>query len=103
MAYPKAPWTAALPWSGFSEIRDADGRLIFGLAAGSPDEKRPDDELDAALRLMVAAPALLAALEVTAGNIRSLGPAGALEPYAPYREWLAVVDAALSEARGESV
>lgn len=41
--------------------------------------------------------AMLAALETTRGNIRSLGPAGALpEPYLP---WLAVVDDAIAKAQ----
>lgn len=40
--------------------------------------------------------AMLEALRVTAGNIRSLGPAGALGPvYTPYRTWLKVVDEAI--------
>lgn len=38
----------------------------------------------------------LAVLEVTASNIRSLGPAGALEPYAAYRIWLAEVEKAIA-------
>lgn len=39
---------------------------------------------------------LLAALRVTAGNIRSLGPAGALND--AYRPWLAVVEDAIAFA-----
>lgn len=45
---------------------------------------------------------LLDALLTTAGNIRSLGPAGALQPYTEYREWLAVVEAAIAKAEGRS-
>lgn len=42
---------------------------------------------------------LLEALKTTAANIRSLGPAGALDQVPmPYREWLAVVDAAIATA-----
>lgn len=37
---------------------------------------------------------LVEVLEVTAGNIRSLGPAGDLVPV-PYRVWLAVVEDAI--------
>jgi hypothetical protein len=46
-------------------------------------------------------PQVLAALRVTAGNIRSLGPAGALGE--SYRVWLDVVEAALKqgETQGE--
>lgn len=58
--------------------------------------------LEANARLIAAAPDLLAALKTTAENIRSLGPAGALaNVYAPYREWLAVVEAAIAKATGE--
>lgn len=42
---------------------------------------------------------LLEVLKVTAGNIRSLGPAGALDVLpAPYLEWLRVVDGAIAKA-----
>ncbi|EQB06208.1 hypothetical protein V475_06325 [Sphingobium baderi LL03] len=46
---------------------------------------------------------IIQVLEVTASNIRSLGPAGALsvEPYRPYQIWLAEVEAALAAARGD--
>ena len=47
--------------------------------------------------LVVRAAKMRAALEVTEGNIRSLGPAGALAPFEPYREWLGVVREALGE------
>lgn len=41
--------------------------------------------------------AMLEALRVTEGNIRSLGPAGALGPvYMPYRIWLRVVQEAIA-------
>ena len=42
---------------------------------------------------------MLEALKTTAGNIRSLGPAGALASvYEPYEKWLALVEDAISEA-----
>jgi len=43
----------------------------------------------------------IAVLEVTASNIRSLGPAGALgfEPWKPYQIWLAEVEGALTGLR----
>jgi hypothetical protein len=41
---------------------------------------------------------MLEALHVCASNIRSLGPAGALEPFAAYRPWLATVEAAIQQA-----
>lgn len=44
---------------------------------------------------------ILAALEVTTGNIKSLGPAGALGGivWSPFEEWLAAVERALELAR----
>lgn len=53
------------------------------------------------VELFAAAPQLLDALRVTASNIRSLGPAGALGRVPmPYTEWLALVDAAIAKAEG---
>lgn len=51
------------------------------------------------LRAAKAYDTMLAVLRVTAGNIRSLGPAGAI-PF-EYREWLAAIDAAISLAEGK--
>ena len=43
---------------------------------------------------------MLAALEVTLGNIMSLGPAGALESVPmPYRVWAEVVRSAIEKAK----
>lgn len=51
-------------------------------------------------RLCDAVSFLRDALQTTAGNIRSLGPAGALDAVPmPYREWLLVVETALAKAR----
>ena len=58
------------------------------------------DEALANARLIAAAPELLEALQITRGNIASLGPAGALTPYTSYQEWLAMVDAAIAKATG---
>jgi hypothetical protein len=55
------PWKISAPWSGFSKISGPNGELIFGLAAGSTDEKRSDEECEANARLIEAAPDLLAA------------------------------------------
>lgn len=43
---------------------------------------------------------MLEALRTTAGNIRSLGPAGALGE--SYREWLRVVEDAIARAEGRA-
>jgi len=62
------PWAIEQPWSGFSSIKGGDGKLVFGIAAGAPDEKRPDSECEANARLIAAAPDLDAAagLAITA-------------------------------------
>lgn len=56
------PWSIPIPSMGFSEINDADGNLVFGLAAGSGKEKQHDDVCEANARLIAAAPELLKAL-----------------------------------------
>jgi len=61
--WPPGPWKVAQPWAGFSELRDRDGNLIFGLAAGSAEEKQPDDALEAAAHLIEASDTLYDALE----------------------------------------
>lgn len=44
---------------------------------------------------------LLEIVRTTIGNVRSLGPAGALAPvYTPYRIWLAQLEAAYTKATG---
>lgn len=97
------PWTHCAPTS---DTANTD-HLVLGrndhLVAGVIDDA-PPDEVEANARLIAAAPDMLAALKATAGNIRSLGPAGALShvPFAPYQEWLAVVDAAIAKAEGRS-
>jgi len=46
--------------------------------------------------------AMLEALRTTEGNIRSLGPAGALgDVYMPYRIWLKVVQDAIAAGKAE--
>lgn len=46
---------------------------------------------------------LLAVLKITRSNIASLGPAGAIEPYMPYREWLSQVDAAIASVNTDHI
>ena len=55
---------------------------------------------EAEARKLAAVDDLLEALQITRGNIASLGPAGALTPYTSYQEWLAMVDAAIAKATG---
>ncbi len=52
-------------------------------------------------RLIDAAPQMLDALKTCRSNVRSLGPAGAIEPYTPYLEWLRVLDDVIEAATGE--
>lgn len=62
----------------------------------------PDTEAAARIdRALVAYEPMLEILKTTAGNIRSLGPAGALGPvFREYEVWLAEVDAAIAKAGG---
>ena len=61
----------------------------------------PDDVTSANARLLAAAPEMLGVLKVTAGNIRSLGPAGALDKvWGAYEVWLRVVEDAIRKAEG---
>lgn len=43
----KGPWTGRQPFAGFSAIHGKDDVLVFGLAAGGTEEKRPDAECEA--------------------------------------------------------
>ena len=54
-------------------------------------------------QLFAAAPELLDLIRVSIGNVRSLGPAGALaQVHTPYQEWLAQLEAAYTKATGEA-
>jgi hypothetical protein len=61
--YTPGPWSVAQPWNGFSEIRGGNGELVFGLAAGVPGEKQPDEICEANARLIAAAPEMFEALQ----------------------------------------
>jgi hypothetical protein len=102
------------PWEAIDKKPSARGNYCFSVEPGG--EYRGDicyiqacehiggisnGEVVANVRLIAAAPEMLEALEVTAENIRSLGPAGALSKvFAPYEEWLKVVEAAIARAKG---
>ena len=58
-------WRVTEPWSGFSSLK-AGEKLVFGLAAGCDEERRPASECDANAALIVTLrnnlPAILSAL-----------------------------------------
>jgi hypothetical protein len=106
LSHTKGPWR----WMSDQALVGDHGRrpvVLTGGADGSLLTRGEDGRLrdlaadEANARLIAAAPDLLEALRVTAGNIRSLGPAGALDAVPePYRLWLAVVESAIAKAEG---
>jgi hypothetical protein len=70
------PWSVSPPWMGFSVINGSDDKMVFAIAAGSPEEKRPDDECEANARLIAAAPEMLEALKVLLDEYLSLVNSG---------------------------
>jgi hypothetical protein len=64
--------------------------------------QRESQVSEANARLIAAAPDLLAIVRISIGNVRSLGPAGALANVAaPYEVWLSALEAAYFKATGE--
>lgn len=90
------PWTFHRPWSGFSQITGPNDELVFGIAAGSVDEKRPDCECEANARLIAAAPDLLAALKTLSHYDQEPDAVGMTE----YDAALAAALAAIARAEG---
>lgn len=85
------------PWR--SELRGiyaSEDRCIAEVFSGACNSL---SEADANGLLLAAAPDLLAALETTAGNIKSLAAAGKCNTY---DTWLLVVEAAITKAKGKS-
>lgn len=93
--YTKGPWVIHESNAIVGEKLDDHPIWLRPVIARFATGVRPADA-----RLMAAAPELLEALQITRGNIASLGPAGALTPYTSYQEWLAMVDAAIAKATG---
>jgi hypothetical protein len=63
------PWNGTQPAGGFANINDQHGDLIFAVAYPSlamKDKARSGEECEANYRLAIAAPDLLAALELAA-------------------------------------
>ena len=95
MKHTKGPWVIHESNAIVGEKLDDHPIWLRPVIARFATGVRPADA-----RLMAAAPELLEALQITRGNIASLGPAGALTPYTSYQEWLAMVDAAIAKATG---
>lgn len=67
------PWYVCEPFAGFSSIKQAEtDALIFGIAAGDPDEKQSDDVCEANANLIAAAPDLYSDAEFLCARIREL-------------------------------
>lgn len=62
------PWHHEQPWASFSALRGPRHELIFGLAAGTDDEKQPDDVCEANARLIASAPVLFQVAKRACGN-----------------------------------
>jgi hypothetical protein len=77
-------------------VRRADDSLVAVVGVfGAATESEAD--------LAAAAPELLELIRVSIGNVRSLGPAGALaQVHTPYQEWLAQLEAVYTKATGEA-
>lgn len=93
------PWTIAPPWSGFSQITGPEGQLIFGLAAGSKDEKRSDEECAANAALIAAAPEMLEALKSLATIARALSDLCDATDYEP---GIAAAEDVIARAEGNT-
>lgn len=76
-----------------AECSCAASRPLWG---GSDFSTRAHQEANA--RAIRAVPELLEIVRISIGNVRSLGPAGAIEPYTDYRVWLEQLEAAYDKA-----
>lgn len=68
--FTKGPWSVEPPTMGFSQITGPNGELIFGLAAGLPEEKQHDAICEANARLIAAAPEMYGSLQGTLKLLR---------------------------------
>lgn len=83
------PWRFHQPWAGFSKITDQHGALIFGIAAGSDEERQPPEVCEANARLIAAAPDLLSACKAAIVALKG-------------REHTGFLDAAIAKAEGRT-
>jgi hypothetical protein len=78
-------------------IRSLQTALAKGGRSAQAEQMRTiGDQVE---RMMMERHILMEALAVTAGNIKSLGPAGALGPGQEYEAWLELVEAAIRRCR----
>ena len=97
------PWHMATPSMGFSALYGADGRLIFGIAYGSQEERRSEEECVANAKVVAAAwsmrEALLKARQFIVNGIE-LGFIRMPDPSTPdpAHQTLPAIDAALAIA-----
>jgi hypothetical protein len=68
-AHTPGPWSIPTPRMGFSAIHGPDGQLVFGIAAGSADERRPEAVCEANANLIAAAPEMYEALKEAIENL----------------------------------
>jgi len=98
-AFTPGPWSLSEKYHSVN-VRAVDGPYVADCNASAAIGW---ETKQANAHLIAAAPDMYEALRTTSANIRSLGPAGALDDVPmPYREWLEVVEDALSKAEGRS-
>ena len=101
-AFTPGPWTFHEPFAGFSKISGPDCQLIFGIAAGGPDEKQDDETCEANAHLIAAAPDLYEALDRLRGYVGSPLCLSDHERERERRQMLVTnAEATLAKARGE--
>lgn len=88
------PWTVNGRNAGGAIEVAADGYYIADVIGGLVDRQ------EANAQLIGAAPDLLEIVRISIGNVRSLGPAGAIGPYTEYLVWLEQLEAAYEKATG---
>lgn len=101
-AFTPGPWYVSEPWAGFASIKRVDDdALVFGIAAGEPEEKQSDEVCEANARLIAAAPELYEAVEALVECFIKRGPFD--EPLGSSEQAPSINAgiAALAKARGE--
>lgn len=94
----------AATYSGDHAIKDASGHIVAEcFEAIRSAFECSHEEAKANATLYATAPEMLDLIKVSIGNVKSLGPAGALDALpTPYREWLAQLEAIYAKATGSA-